>query len=137
VTPRPLGIYETVLYASDVAAAAAFYEHLLGLRPLPGLGDLGAAFRLSDGGMLLIFDPEMSATPGRPIPSHGATGQGHVAFAVGAGGVDAFAAELRRRGVAIESEVEWPEGGRSLYIRDPAGNSVELIEGEAWPLDRS
>jgi len=86
--------------------------------------------------MLLIFDPEQSAPPGRPIPSHGATGPGHVAFTVGPGGLEAFAAELRRRGVAIESEVEWPEGGRSLYIRDPAGNSVELIEGEAWP-DRS
>ena len=83
--------------------------------------------------MLLIFDPALSTTPGRQIPAHGATGQGHVAFSVGPGGLDAFAAELRRREVAIESEVEWPEGGRSLYIRDPAGNSVELIEGEAWP----
>jgi catechol 2,3-dioxygenase-like lactoylglutathione lyase family enzyme len=83
--------------------------------------------------MLLIFDPERSTTPGRQIPSHGTTGPGHVAFSVGLGGLEAFAAELRRREVAIESEVEWPEGGRSLYIRDPAGNSVELIEGEAWP----
>jgi catechol 2,3-dioxygenase-like lactoylglutathione lyase family enzyme len=131
--PRTLGVYETALYASDVAATAAFYEQLLGLQPLPGLGSLGAAFRLPDGGMLLIFDPELSTTPGRQIPSHGAIGQGHVAFSVGPGGLEAFAGELRRREVTIESEVEWPEGGRSLYIRDPAGNSVELIEGEAWP----
>lgn len=132
-SPRPFGIYETSLYASDVTATAAFYEQLLGLRPLPDLGDIGAVFRLPDGGMLLIFDPERSTIPGRQIPSHGATGQGHVAFSVGPGGLEALAAELRRREVAIESEVEWPQGGRSLYIRDPAGNSVELIEGEAWP----
>jgi catechol 2,3-dioxygenase-like lactoylglutathione lyase family enzyme len=131
--PRPLGVYETSLYASDVAAAAAFYEQVLGLDPLSGLGELGAAFRLQDGGVLLIFEPEQAATPGRPIPSHGAAGPGHVAFAVPAGGCDAFAGDLRRLDIEIEREINWPEGGRSLYIRDPAGNSVELIEGEAWP----
>ncbi|MDQ3546548.1 MAG: glyoxalase/bleomycin resistance/extradiol dioxygenase family protein, partial [Verrucomicrobiota bacterium] len=39
---------------------------------------------------------------------------------------------LQEAGVAIESEVEWPEGGRSLYFRDPAGNSVELAPPTLW-----
>ena len=47
--------------------------------------------------------------------------------------LEAWADELRRAGVAVERQVSWPAGGRSLYVRDPAGNSVELIEGEAWP----
>jgi hypothetical protein len=34
---------------------------------------------------------------------------------------------LHRHGVSIEKEVEWPRGGKSLYYRDPAGNSVELV----------
>ena len=37
------------------------------------------------------------------------------------------------RGVAIEAEVEWPSGGRSLYFRDPAGNVVELAPPTLWP----
>ena len=74
-----------------------------------------------------------TSAPGRPVPSHGATGPGHVALAVETGAIDAFAWELRREGVEIEREITWDEGGRSLYVRDPAGNSVKLIEGEAWP----
>ena len=84
--------------------------------------------------MLLIFAPERSSEAGRPVPSHGAFGAGHVAFSVEPGGVDAFVDDLMRRGVEIEQEITWDEGGRSVYVRDPAGNSVELIDGEAWPM---
>jgi catechol 2,3-dioxygenase-like lactoylglutathione lyase family enzyme len=34
--------------------------------------------------------------------------------------------------VDIEAEVVWPTGGRSLYFRDPAGNSIELITRGSW-----
>jgi hypothetical protein len=37
-------------------------------------------------------------------------------------------------GVAIESEFEWPRGGRSIYVRDPAGNSIEFAEPRIWAL---
>ena len=40
---------------------------------------------------------------------------------------------LRERGVEIELERDWERGGRSIYVRDPAGNSVELVEGDIWP----
>lgn len=127
------GVYETALYASDVEAAARFYADVLGLTLLELSDELGAVFRLADGGILLIFDPERSSAPGRYVPSHGAAGQGHVAFSTGTGGLAALASELRRHGVEVERELTWGVGGRSLYVRDPAGNSVELIEGEAWP----
>ncbi len=131
--PQLVGVYETVVYASDVAAAARFYSEVLGLRFLEEPDEFGAVFRLDDGGVLLVFDPVRASAPNRPVPSHGATGPRHVAFSVEAGGLDAFATELRQRGVEIEREITWDQGGRSLYVRDPAGNSVELIEGEAWP----
>ncbi len=35
-------------------------------------------------------------------------------------------------GVPIEHEQEWPGGGRSLYFRDPDGNSLELITRGTW-----
>ena len=34
--------------------------------------------------------------------------------------------------VEIEAEIEWPRGGRSIYVRDPAGNSVELAPAGIW-----
>lgn len=135
-SPHLIRVYETVLYASDVAATAYFYSEVLRLRLLEEPDELSAVFRLDDGGVLLLFDPGRASASGRPVPSHGAIGPGHVAFSVAAGGLDAYAAELRRRGVEIEREISWDEGGRSLYLRDPAGNSVELIEGEAWPARR-
>ena len=127
------GIYETVLYAPDVAAEAAFYADVLGLRLVDGPDELAAAFRLDDGGVLLIFDPSRASVPGRPVPSHGATGAGHVAFSVEEGTLDKWAEKLRKRGVEIELERPWKRGGRSIYVRDPAGNSVELVEGGLWP----
>jgi catechol 2,3-dioxygenase-like lactoylglutathione lyase family enzyme len=132
VAPRLVGVYEAVLYAADVRAAAGFYADVLGLSVVGEPSELAAAFRLADGGVLLIFDPERSSEPGRPVPSHGASGAGHVAFSVEPGNLDEVAAELRELGVAIEQEVSWDAGGRSVYVRDPAGNSVQLIEGEAW-----
>jgi catechol 2,3-dioxygenase-like lactoylglutathione lyase family enzyme len=129
----PPRIYETVLYASDVPAASTFYAEVLGLRPLGEPDELNAAFRLDDGGVLLLFDPDRASAPGRPVPSHGARGAGHVALSVRAGDLEAFAEAFRNRGLEIEREIEWDAGGRSIYVRDPAGNSVELVEGEAWP----
>jgi catechol 2,3-dioxygenase-like lactoylglutathione lyase family enzyme len=106
---------------------------VLGLRLVDGPDELAAAFRLDDGGVLLIFDPSRASLPGRPVPSHGATGAGHVAFSVEEGTLDAWAETLRERGIEIEQEKEW--GGRrgSIYVRDPAGNSVELVDGDIWP----
>jgi catechol 2,3-dioxygenase-like lactoylglutathione lyase family enzyme len=133
--PRVLGVYETVLYSSDVPETARFYAGLPGVRLLGEPDDFSAALRLENGSVLLIFDPRHASKPGRGVPSHGAAGPGHVAFSVEAGTLDAFAAELRSRGLEIEREITWDRGGRSFYVRDPAGNSVEFVEGEAWPSE--
>lgn len=125
-------VHETVLYADDVAATAAFYTHVLGLRVLfeP---DFMAALRVDRAGVLLIFDPQEAAVDGRDVPSHGAVGPGHVAFSVEADEERAIRDRLAALEVSIEREITWPRGGRSSYFRDPAGNSVELVVGEIWP----
>jgi catechol 2,3-dioxygenase-like lactoylglutathione lyase family enzyme len=127
------GVYETVIYAADVPATAAFYADALGLRLVDGPDELAAAFRLDDEGVLLIFDPSRASLPGRPVPSHGSSGPGHVAFRADDGTLAAWAETLRGRGIEIEQEVDWDRRGRSIYVRDPAGNSVELVEGDIWP----
>lgn len=123
---RPRCVYETVVYARDLGAAAAFYRDVLGLREVED-----GVFRLDDEGVLLLFDPARSSQPGRPVPSHGATGAGHVAFSVET--LAGWRERLAAHGVELEQEQEWPRGARSLYVRDPAGNSVELVEGDLWP----
>jgi catechol 2,3-dioxygenase-like lactoylglutathione lyase family enzyme len=68
------------------------------------------------------------------LPAHGASGSGHVAFGIKAEELAAWRERLQSKGVAIEQEVEWPRGGKSVYFRDPAGNSVELVTPGVWGL---
>ena len=127
---QPSKIFETVLYAKDLAAAERFYHEALGLEAI-SRSELLVAFRCGDG-VLLIFDPRKSAAPGRDVPSHGASGAGHVAFAAKPEDLEAWRKQLRHAQIPIEGEIGWPEGGRSIYFRDPAGNVVELAPPTIW-----
>lgn len=123
-------IFETVLYANDLTAAERFYTDVLGLEKYSGFG-VAISFRL-DRGVLLIFDPDKASLPDRGVPSHGPHGPGHLAFAAHPDELDAWRAHLGRLGVAIEMEVNWEQGGTSIYFRDPAGNSIELAPPTLW-----
>ena len=127
---RACEIFETVLYAEDLAAAERFYHEALGLEVIER-GDLLVVFRCG-GGVLLIFDPRRSASVGRNVPSHGTSGAGHVAFAAKPQDLEAWRKQLHQAGIPIETEVDWPQGGRSIYFRDPAGNVVELAPRTLW-----
>lgn len=123
-------IFETVLYADDLAASEEFYRDALGLEILDR-SDLMIVFRCGVG-VLLVFDPEKSGASGRTVPSHGAIGPGHLAFAAREDDLDLWRSRLVKNGVEIESEVEWEPGGLSIYFRDPAGNSIELATPKLW-----
>ncbi len=123
-------VLETVLYAEDLAAAAAFYGEVLGLEEASRRDGLFVFFRL-EAAMLLLFDPAAARRSGS-VPPHGADGAGHVALAVADADIDAWRYHLEALGVAIEAEVRWAGGGRSIYVRDPAGNSVELAAPSIW-----
>ena len=66
------------------------------------------------------------------MPSHGTSGAGHVAFAATGDELEEWRQRLAAAGVPIEKEVAWEQGGRSLYVRDPAGNSVEFAPTTLW-----
>ena len=133
--PTVTRIYETILYARDLDAAAAFYGGVLGLPALPRQSDRGVVFRMSAESVLIVFDPTKTAAPHPEVPSHGAAGAGHVAFTVPE--LESWRTRLAEHGIEIEREVEWPLGGRSVYVRDPAGNSVEFVQGRVWDLGPS
>jgi len=44
----------------------------------------------------------------------------------------AWQQQLRHHNIAIESEVNWAPGVRSLYFRDPLGHLVELATPGLW-----
>lgn len=123
-------IFETVLYAEDLEAAKHFYGEVLGLE-LGYESDLFLAYRLEKSA-LLIFHPEKASESGRSVPSHGSTGEGHVAFATTDEEIDQWQTHLESKGIEIEQIVPWESGGRSLYVRDPAGNSVEFAPSTLW-----
>lgn len=132
----PLSVLETVLYAEDLESAQWFYGTVLDL-PLISRHPTRQVFFRHGTGVLLIFAPRISASPGTskmPVPPHGAHGPGHVAFACeDAHTLDQWRTRLVTHKIAIERDLTWPNGARSVYVRDPAQNSVEFAERSLWP----
>jgi catechol 2,3-dioxygenase-like lactoylglutathione lyase family enzyme len=135
----PSRVLETCIYVDDLDAAERFYHDVLGLEVLSRMPGRQVFFVCGDA-VFLVFDRSATSAVegvvnGARIPRHGTTGAGHVAFAATDEEITAWRRRLAEAGVAIESEVRWPRGGRSIYFRDPAGNSVELAMPEIWGLE--
>jgi catechol 2,3-dioxygenase-like lactoylglutathione lyase family enzyme len=134
---RPAGILETVLYAEDLKAAEAFYRDVLGLEPFAGVAGRHLFYRCGNQ-VLLIFNPDATRVPpaagALPVPPHGASGPGHLCFRATAAEIDAWVVRLAAKAVPIDADFHWPDGGRSIYFRDPAGNCLEFAEPRIWGL---
>lgn len=126
-------VLESCLYIDDLIAAEQFYSEALGLELFSRVPGRHVFFRCGQG-MFLVFRPEATAQATGEVPTHGAHGPGHVAFAVPRQEIPAWRQRLGSHGIEIEQEIHWPSGGHSLYFRDPAGNSVELATPQTWGL---
>jgi len=132
----PAAILESALYVSDLQAAQAFYRDVLGLEPITSVAGRHAFFRCG-AGVLLLFNPDATAAPPPPgsplpVPAHGAHGPGHLCFAASGAEIQAWRSRLEAQGIAIEADFRWPNGARSIYFRDPSGNSIEFAEPSIW-----
>jgi catechol 2,3-dioxygenase-like lactoylglutathione lyase family enzyme len=130
------GVLETCLYhdASETNAMERFYGELLEL-PAVSRWPGGIAFRAGPG-VLLLFEREGLAQRESPIAAHGTIGPGHVCLVVdGADSYDAWRSRLRDCDIEITHEHDWDGGLRSLYFNDPAGNLLEIADGDLWPRD--
>lgn len=136
MSPEVAGVLETCIYAEDLEAAEAFYRSILGLEAFQKAPGRHVFFRCGPHAVFLVFNPEATARPDMKlgVPTHGAAGPGHVTFSIREAEMAAWRERLAEQGVDIEQEVDWPGGGRSLYFRDPAGNSVELASARIWRL---
>jgi catechol 2,3-dioxygenase-like lactoylglutathione lyase family enzyme len=126
-------VVETAIYVDDLQATDTFYGTILGLRVIGKERGRHVFFQVGEASVLLAFLAE-ATLKGNQLPPHGATGPGHFALGIEADAFDAWRKLLQGHGVTIEKEVEWPKGGKSLYFRDPAGNSVELVTPGVWGL---
>lgn len=127
-----LQILETCLYVDDLDAAERFYTVVLGLPLVERQDDRHVFFRCGRS-MLLLFSANATAST-TTVPPHGAQGPGHVAFAVKEDDLGDWRKRLERCKVDIEQVIEWPQGGCSIYFRDPAGNSLEIASVRIWGL---
>ncbi len=133
--PVPGAILEAAVYAEDLDAAETFYGTVLGLAPIVKVPGRHVFFRVG-AAVLLVFNPARSEiatdNPRLPVPPHGARGPGHVCLILTRDQIASMRKHLLDWNVPVEAEFDWPNGARSLYVRDPAGNSVEFAEGHLW-----
>ena len=133
---RPKAILETAIYVDDLDKAEQFYGSVLGLELISKMAGRHVFFRCGEG-VLLLFNAASTriAAPGAlPVPTHGSSGQGHACFRASSEEMDQWITQLRSNGIEIESDFIWPGGGRSVYFRDPSGNSLEFGEPKIWGL---
>jgi catechol 2,3-dioxygenase-like lactoylglutathione lyase family enzyme len=125
-------ILETSIYhdAAQRQEMESFYAGLLELPRVAGWPD-GLAFRLGDG-VLLVFDRELIRGREEPMAQHGSSGPGHVCL-VDSDDYEDWKRRIGEAGVEITHEHEWDGGRRSFYFTDPAGNLVEIADGDLWP----
>lgn len=135
----PARVLESALYVTDLDVAEHFYGQVLGLEAAGKFPGRHAFFKCGQS-IVLLFNADATGVPPKagvrlPVPPHGAMGQGHLCFAASEAEIDRWRARLAEHAVAIEAEFEWPKGGRSIYFRDPSGNSLEFANPQIWGLE--
>jgi catechol 2,3-dioxygenase-like lactoylglutathione lyase family enzyme len=135
--PRlPSAILETALSVAELARARDFYSKLFGYAVMKS-DERFCAFDIGGEQVLLLFvrgsDPDGTVLPFGRIPPHGTSGAGHVGFRIPEESLAAWRSKLQEQGIRIESEFTWPDGGTSIYFRDPDGHLLELLTPGVWP----
>jgi catechol 2,3-dioxygenase-like lactoylglutathione lyase family enzyme len=130
-------IGEVAIRVNDLDGMRRFYEEVIGLEVMRRFPK-AVFFRITDGykghvQALVLFDRR--GEPGGPR-IHRSTPAGvsqerstldHIAFEIDLSSYQAERQRLERLGLSVESvELEWA-GWRSLYIKDPEGNTVEFV----------
>jgi len=136
------GILESALFVANLQRAREFYGRVFGFEELEVSED-GCVLAAGKAQVFLLVTEAKalvaSRTPGGTVPPclaepRQAVGAGHIAFSVAAADVDAWRSHLEREGVALESEVAWQGGARSIYFRDPDGHLLELATPGLWGM---
>jgi len=113
----------SVIFARDMAAMRRFYAEVMEFPVYNELGPSWIAYRV---GASLLALTERGMMWNDPAPPEGALSL-QLAFRVTPSEVDACAAALEAKGVAIVAPpTDQPWGHRTLFFRDPDGNILEI-----------
>jgi catechol 2,3-dioxygenase-like lactoylglutathione lyase family enzyme len=132
MSPPLKGVLETVLYCTsdNESEIFRFYEEVMGFRRL---GPNSVAYRVGEQEhVFLLFNSEEASVQDRP-PPHGATGPVHTCFVTTPESYDEWKEHVGSHGIQITQEIDWPGGQHSFYFDDPAGNVLEVADGDMWP----
>jgi catechol 2,3-dioxygenase-like lactoylglutathione lyase family enzyme len=108
---------ELAYFTPNVAKMSAFYQALLGTRPVAESPDMAILMT----GYTKIFIHRTYTTAEGDLPP-----ENHTAFEVP--DVDAVCTALNQQGLSIEVPPNDYYWGRSAYLRDPDGHLIELIQ---------
>lgn len=133
-TPRIERLDHVAIAVSDLARALAFYQGLLGFRPLgqidlPGEDPPRTVAHLDTGRGVLAL---VSGADGAGAMAAGeGTRPGPLYVALRVVGLEAIVARLAHAGVVVRSApVSTPYGVRVAEVADPDGTPIRLIEGD-------
>jgi len=128
---RPIGLHEIVLEVADLPTARQFYTDVIGLPVITEwTGDREAVWLdLGDGVALGLW----TVATGGDKAIAGGRGGAHVHFAIRIphGTIDLVARRLAAQGIPIVDRVTFDDRNESLYVDDPDGNCVELMDAIA------
>lgn len=122
---RIVALLHASLLVSDLERARAFYEGILGLTPSParpGMDFPGIWYDIGQAQLHLLVLPNPDPVTGRP--AHGGRDR-HVAL--GVADWEGLRQALDLAGIAYTLS---RSGRRALFVRDPDGNALELIDAQ-------
>jgi catechol 2,3-dioxygenase-like lactoylglutathione lyase family enzyme len=112
---RPSGIHHVAICVDDAEAAKTFYCDVLGFTSVSARPtEFGPGHWLDAGGQQVHLMEVADATKN---PGH---------FALRVDDLDAVVTEISEAGVRIDRIPHTPGAGQQAFLRDPAGNVIEL-----------
>lgn len=123
---RPTGLHEMVLEVADLDASTRFYEEVVGLRIVQRWGQDRPAvwFDMGDTAALGLWTPQ--AATGAIANGRGGA-HVHFALRLPQGTIDTVQERLEGLGYTA-LRIEFDDGNRSVYVDDPDGNCLELMD---------
>lgn len=120
MAPRPSGVHHVALCVDDVDTARRFYLDVLGCTERSDRPDFGLPGAWLDAGTqqihLMAFEEAAPASMAH--------------FALRVDDLDAWCAHLDACGVPYDRARPIAGAGRQAFLRDPAGNQIELNQPE-------
>jgi catechol 2,3-dioxygenase-like lactoylglutathione lyase family enzyme len=111
-----LGVHHVALCVPDVETARTFYVGQLGCHERADRPDFGFPGAWLDAGSQQIHLMQFEAREPAPLQH----------FALQVADLDTAVAELQAKGVEVRRAPHTPGAGHQAFLKDPAGNEIEL-----------